>query len=87
MWDFILCIIQTNGYNYNMGVNNILIWGGFHVNQPSRTMRDMSLEGVNYVQDFLELFFEIKQHHAKEICLKTIMFINNIMEWKYVKGI
>jgi len=35
-------------------------------------MRDMSLEGANYVQDFLELFFEIKQHHVKDICLKKL---------------
>ncbi len=29
--------------------------------QPSRTLGYMSLEGANYVQDFLELFFEIEQ--------------------------
>jgi hypothetical protein len=44
--------------------------GAFHVNQPTRTMRNMSLEGVNYVQDFLELFFEVEQHHEKDICLR-----------------
>jgi hypothetical protein len=31
---------------------------------------DTLLEGANYVQDFLELFFEIEQYHARDICLK-----------------
>jgi hypothetical protein len=44
--------------------------GAFHVNQPCRTMRDKSLEGGNYVQDFLELFSKVKQHHARDICLR-----------------
>jgi hypothetical protein len=30
----------------------------------------MSLEGANYVQDFPELFFEIEQYHARNMCLK-----------------
>jgi hypothetical protein len=30
----------------------------------------MSLEGANYVQDFLELLYEIEQYHVKEMCLK-----------------
>jgi len=42
----------------------------FHVNQPSRTLGDLSLKGANYVQDFLELFCKIEQYHAREMCLK-----------------
>ncbi len=48
-----------------MGVNVTLIWEPFNVDQPSKTLNDMSLEGVNYVQDFLELFFKIEQHHTR----------------------
>ncbi len=44
--------------------------GAFHVNQPSRMLEDMSLEGAIYVQDFLELLFEIEQYHVREMCLK-----------------
>ncbi len=42
----------------------------------------MSLEGVNYVQDFLELLFDIEQYHAREMCLKYyfICSLNNGME-------
>jgi hypothetical protein len=32
----------------------------FHVNQSSRTLKDILLEGANYVQDFLELFLKIE---------------------------
>ncbi len=42
----------------------------FNVNQPSKTLGEMSLEGANYVQDFLELLFEIEQYHARNMCLK-----------------
>jgi len=28
-------------------------------------LRNMSLEGANYVQDFFELFLEIEQYHAR----------------------
>jgi hypothetical protein len=42
----------------------------FHVNQLGKTLGEMSLEGANYVQDFLELFFEIEQYHVRKICLK-----------------
>jgi hypothetical protein len=45
-------------------------FGTFHVNQPNKTLGDMSLEGANYVQDFPELFFEIEQYHARNMCLK-----------------
>ncbi len=31
---------------------------------------EMLLEGANYVQDFLELFFVIEQYHARKMCLK-----------------
>lgn len=34
--------------------------GTFHVNQLGRTLSDMSLEGVNYVQNFPKLFFEVE---------------------------
>jgi hypothetical protein len=44
--------------------------GPFCVNKLGRMLRNMSLEGANYVQDFRELFFEIEQHHAIEIYLK-----------------
>jgi hypothetical protein len=33
-------------------------------------LKDMLLEGANYVQDFLDLFLEIEQYHAREMCLK-----------------
>ncbi len=54
----------------------------FHVNQPYRMSGDMSLGGVNYVQDFLELLFDIEQYHAREMCLKYyfICSLNNGME-------
>jgi len=42
----------------------------FHVNRPSRTLGEMSLEGANYVQDFPKLFLKIEQYHARNICLK-----------------
>jgi hypothetical protein len=54
----------------------------FHVNQHSRMLGDMSLEGANYVQDFLELLSEIEQCHVREMCLKQyfIHSLNNVME-------
>jgi len=42
----------------------------FCVNQPSRTLREMSLEGANYVQNFPKLFSKIEQYHARNMCLK-----------------
>jgi hypothetical protein len=44
--------------------------GAFHVNQPSRTLGEMSLEGTNYVQDFPKLLSEIEQYHVRKMCLK-----------------
>jgi len=44
--------------------------GAFCVDQLGRMVRNMSLEGANYVQDFRKLIFEIEQHHARETCLK-----------------
>ncbi len=41
------------------------MWEPFNVDQPRKTLNDMSLEGVNYVQGFLELFFKIEQHHTR----------------------
>ncbi len=52
------------------GVKCYLNLGAFHVNQLGRTLRDMLLEGANYVQYFFELFSEIEQYHAREMCLK-----------------
>jgi len=43
----------------------ILRIGAFCVNKLGCMLGDMSLEGVNYVQDFPELFFEIEQYHAR----------------------
>jgi hypothetical protein len=45
-------------------------------------LRDMLLEGVNYVQDFHELFYEIKQYHARKMCLNEyfICRLKNGME-------
>jgi hypothetical protein len=45
-------------------------------------LRDMSLEGVNYVQDFPKLFSKIEQYHAREMCLKEyfICKLKNGME-------
>jgi hypothetical protein len=45
------------------------LWA-FCVNKLGRMLGDMSLEGANYVQDFLELLYEIEQYHVKEMCLK-----------------
>ncbi len=42
----------------------------FQVNQPNHILEDMLIEGTNYVQDFLELFLEVEQYHAREICLR-----------------
>jgi hypothetical protein len=33
-------------------------------------LREMSLEGANYVQDFPKCFSKIKQYHARKICPK-----------------
>jgi hypothetical protein len=54
----------------------------FCVNQPSNMLGGMSLEGANYVQDFLELFSKIEQYHAKKMCLKKYFIhrLNNGME-------
>ncbi len=45
-------------------------------------LRDMLLEGDNYVQDFPELFFKIEQYHAREMYLKEyfICRLKNDME-------
>jgi hypothetical protein len=42
----------------------------------------MLLESANYVQDFLELFFEIEQYHARKMCSKEyfIRRLKNGME-------
>jgi hypothetical protein len=48
-----------------MWVTITLVWEPFSVDQPSKTLNDMSLEGVNYVQDFLEFFLKIEQHHTR----------------------
>jgi hypothetical protein len=42
----------------------------FQVNQPNHILEDMLIKGTNYVQDFLELFSEVEQYHAREICLR-----------------
>jgi hypothetical protein len=34
--------------------------GAFRLNQPSKTLSDMSLEGANYAQGFPKLFFEVE---------------------------
>jgi hypothetical protein len=52
------------------GVKHYSNLGAFHANQLGRTVGEMSLEGANYVQDFFELFFEIEQYHARNMCLK-----------------
>ncbi len=54
----------------------------FHFNQPNITLGDMLLESANYVQDFLELFFEIEQYHARKMCSKEyfIRRLKNGME-------
>jgi uncharacterized protein with beta-barrel porin domain len=44
--------------------------GAFHVNQHSRTLREISLEGANNVQNFPKLFPEIEQYHARNTCFK-----------------
>jgi len=44
--------------------------GAFYVDQRGRTLNDMSFEGVNYVKYYPQLFFEVEQHHTREICFK-----------------
>jgi hypothetical protein len=61
--------------------------GAFCVDQPSRTLSDMSFEGANYAQYYPQLFFEVEQHHAREICLKGYTSTDKNMVWKHVKGI
>lgn len=44
--------------------------GTFRVNQISRTLVYMLLEGASYVQDFPKLLSKIEQYDARNMCLK-----------------
>ncbi len=67
---FCIVYILSKWIQLQYGVKCYSNLRAFHVNQPGRKIGDMLLEGANYVQDFLELFFEIKQYHVRGMYLK-----------------
>jgi hypothetical protein len=67
---FCAMYILSKWIQLQYGGKRFFNFGAFHVNQPNRMLGDMSLDGANYIQDFLELFFEIELYHARKMCLK-----------------
>ncbi len=54
---FWIMYILSKWIRLQYGVKRYSNLRAFHANQLGRTLGDMLLEGANYVQDFLELFW------------------------------
>jgi hypothetical protein len=67
---FCIVYILSKWIQLQYGGKHYYNLGAFHLNQHGRMLRDMLVEGANYVQDFLELFSEIEQYRARKMCLK-----------------